>query len=110
MEYTGCDISDGQIRLLFTAGNLGVNIDHAGEDLASAINDAEASKSSSETATLDFQARSSIKADYEPNIDEVQEDIQKTLALPVLELVPNFENSFLKLAGYKSENYDFPRD
>ena len=110
IEYTGCDIRDGQLRLLFTKGNLGVNIDRAAEDLASAINDAGLSMNSGDTATPGFHARSSIKADYEPNIAELQEDIQKTLALPVLELVPNFDTNFAKLAGYKPENYDFPRD
>ena len=110
IEYTGCDISDGQLRLLFSRGNLGVNIDRPAEDVASAINDAEVAMDSGDTATVGFHARSSIKADYEANIAQLQEEIQKTLALPVLELVPNFETNFAKLAAYRPENYDFPRD
>ena len=110
IEYTGCDISDGQFRLLFSRGNLGVNIDRAAEDVASAINDAEVAMNNGDTATVGFHARSSIKADYEANIAQLQEEIQKTLALPVLELVPNFEANFAKLAAYRPENYDFPRD
>ncbi len=110
IEYTGCDISDGQLRLLFSKGNLGVNIDRAAEDLAGAINDAELGMHGAEAATVDFHARSSIKADYEPNILQLREEIQRILALPVLEIVPNFEANFAKLAEYKPENYDFPRD
>ena len=110
IEYTGCDIKSGQLRLLFSKGNLGVNIDRAAEDLASAINDAEVIMNGGDTTTVDFHARSSIKADYEPHISQLQEDIQKTLALPVLELVPKFESNFAKLAAYTPENYDFPRD
>ncbi len=110
IEYTGCDISDRQLRLLFSKGNLGVNIDRAAEELASAINDAEVGMDGAGTAMVDFHARSSIKANYEPNILHLREEIQKTLALPVLELVPNFEANFAKLAEYKPENYDFPRD
>ena len=110
VEYTGCDISNGSLRLLFSEGNLGVNIDRAAEDVAGAINDAEVAVESGDEATVGFHGRSSIKADYEPQITQLRGDLQNTLALPVLELVPNFEANFAKLAAYTPENYDFPRD
>ena len=106
--YTGCDISDGLLRLLFTKGNLGVNIDQACEDLAGAISDAGVATNSGDESVLTFHAKNSIRADYDPRIDKLTARCQKIFALPVLELTPNFETNFAKLATYRPENYGFP--
>ena len=114
VEYTGCDISNGSLRLLFSKGNLGVNIDRPAEDVAGAINDAEVAlqkqTSTGAEATVGFHARNSIKADYDPHISQLRDNLQHTLALPVLDLEPNFAANYAKLAAYTPTNYDFPRD
>jgi len=85
-----------------------VNIDRAAEDVASAVNAAGVS-ANEDNANLAFHTRSSIKAEYEPRIGEPQQNLQKMLALPVLEIMSNLEHKFAKLVDYKPEKYDFPQ-
>lgn len=88
--------------MLFTKGNLGVKIDQICEDLAGAISEIGAAANSGDISILTFHAKSSIRADYGPQIDEFKAPYQKCLALPILELTPHFESSFAKLVTEKS--------
>ena len=108
--YSTFNISDGFLRLLFTKGNLGVKIDQVCEDLAGDISEIGAAANGGDVSILIFHAKSSIRADYGPQIDEFKAPCQKCLALPVLELTPHFESNFAKLVTEKSENYDFLRN
>ncbi|KAG8529609.1 uncharacterized protein KY384_006246 [Bacidia gigantensis] len=111
VNYSGCEISNGCLLLLFKDDGLGVNIYSAADDLAIAVDNAEVVGNGGDVTKLGFLARSSIKADYDLKIDEVKADIQKTLDLSVLELSPGFEENYAKLATYDAaKNYDFPRD
>ena len=48
---------------------------------------------------LDFNAKRSIRDDYDAKIDTVSERIKKILALPVLTLVPNFSTNFATITA-----------
>lgn len=98
INYCGCEISGGCLRLLFKKGMLGTNISDACSELAKAINTAGAAAPGA--SVLDFNAKQSIKSDYEPKIGEVQAKIQQTLALPVLTLHPNFEENYALLDAF----------
>ena len=97
----GCDISNGSLRILFATKYLSYNISQATEDIAQAVNAAGiASSSASGGEPMDFDAKSSIRSDYEPQIGEVQAKLQKILAMPVLTLTPNFEHNFAAVSKH----------
>ena len=48
---------------------------------------------------LDFNAKRSMREDYDAKIEAVSERIKKILALQVLTLVPNFETNFAAITA-----------
>lgn len=105
-EQTGdysYDIRNGSLRILFSKQYLGYNLSsEPRKDIATAVNNAGIASSSGSGSgpTIDFDARSSIRFEYEPQVGEVKEKIEKLLALPVLTLTPNFEHNFAALAKH----------
>lgn len=104
ISYTGCEVSNGILRILFVKTYLGTNVNDSLESLSDAIN--QAGTSSNDTS-LDLNARSSIKIDYEPKIDPVKAKFQRILALHTFEIEPNFEHNYvlschtLRLASHR---------
>jgi len=97
ISYTDCEIVGGILRILFVKDALGHNIRDSLENLTEAINQAGIS---SDDASLDFNARSSIKIDYEPKIGAVQAKFHTILATPTFDLEPNFEHNYAALLAY----------
>lgn len=100
ISYSGCEISGGMLRLVFSGKYLGSNLSTVCLELATAVNNAGVSSSPGGGAALDFDAKTSIKKDYEPKIGNVKAKIQSILGLPMLELHPNFERNFAAIAAY----------
>lgn len=100
ISYSGCEISGGMLRLVFSGENLGSNLSTVCAELATAVNNAGVSSNPGGAAALDFHAKTSIKKDYEPEIANVKAKIQSILGLPMLELHPNFERNFAAIAAY----------
>lgn len=94
-SYSGVDIHEGQIRLLFSPDGLGSNISSclSRDYLLKALNDAPAP----EGASLSFAARTSIRQYYDPKIEEVREKAGELLSRPDIKFNPNFEDTFAKL-------------
>ncbi len=103
-SYCGCDIQDGQLRLLFHPNNLGSNISHVGEKIAEALFDASQPEGAS---SLSYAARHSIETDYTTNIIPLLEKAQKLLQNPKLEFQPNFEALGAKLKSGKNVRDDW---
>lgn len=101
ISYTACEIMGGILRILFVKGRLGDCASDSLQNLTEAIN--SAGKSSDDTS-LDFNARSSIKIDYEPKIGAVQAKLQTFLATPTFDLEPNFEHNYAALLAYTKNN------
>ena len=100
ISICGCDIANGQLRILFAKDRLGYNINDALANLQDAVNAAGIAATGPEGAKeLDFNAKRSIRDDYDAKIDSVSEKIKKVLALPVLTLVPNFEANFAAITA-----------
>jgi len=97
ISYTDCEIVGGVLRILFVKDALGHNIRDSLENLTEAINQAGIS---SDDASLDFNARSSIKIDYEPKIGAVQAKFHTILVTPTFDLEPNFEHNYAALLAY----------
>lgn len=100
ISYSGCEISGGVLRLVFAGKYLGSNLSTVCLELATAVNNAGLSSSPGGGAALDFDAKTSIKKDYEPAIGNVKAKIQSILGLPMLKLQPNFERNFAAIAAY----------
>lgn len=92
----GCDVKDGQLRILFGDKCLGFNTSDATEvdRLGKAVNDAEAAGGAS---ALNLDARNSISKEYDTEIGETQEKARKSLNLPTLKFAPDFEHNFAEL-------------
>ncbi|KAL8693453.1 MAG: hypothetical protein Q9218_001724 [Villophora microphyllina] len=99
IRYTACEIASGSLRILFVKGDLGTNVTDSLDNLSDAINKAG---STGDNTNMDFNAKSSIRNDYEPKIDRVKAKLQKLFALPVLELEPNFEHNYAAIAAWMS--------
>ena len=111
--YSGCEISGGMSRLVFTGEYLGTNLSSICNELATAVNEAGKSSSPNGGAALDFDAKSGIKKDYEPAIGNIKTKLQSVLGLPILELHPNFERNFAAIAAYEASGKKstiFPRE
>ena len=96
VNYTACEIVGGVLRIIFTKGNLGTNVNDSLDNLSEAVNEAGLSGNKG----MDFNARSGIKAEYEPKIEAVKARIQKMLKLPIIDLEPNFEQNYAAIAAY----------
>ena len=110
IEYNDCEISEGCLRLLFSKGNLGVNVYRAAENLPVAINDAGKASGAARIREISFLAAHSIKKAYQLNINAIQFRIAVSVALTELTMSPNFASNYAKLAGYEPDNHDFPKD
>ena len=97
ITYTGCDIANGMLRILFTKDYLGTNVNDNLDKLSEAVNQAGTSP---DDPSLDFNARSGIKNEYEPKVGPVKAKWQKILALDNIDLDPNFEANYAAIAAY----------
>lgn len=107
-----CEVSHGSLSLLFSDGNLGVNIDHAAGDLADALNkwEPDPSTTRSDLLWISFLAMASVKAQYEPCHYATKARIENASSVPDLMICPCLQDNFATLHAYKPENDDFPRD
>lgn len=111
IEFTGCEISHGCLILLFSKGNIGVDVYRAAEDLADAVNKASLAITIESAGTLSFLAKQSVKMDYsDEKVASLTNRIAAILSIDGIKLVPNFAENYAKLAAYKPTNYDFPRN
>lgn len=113
ISYCGADIADGCLRILFKKDYLGTNISEAGRDLHLAVNDAGVTAVGSSASTdLDFNAKQSIKLQFEPKIGEFESKSQKLMGMPSLKFSGNFAANFAKLAAHAAGGGkdDLPRD
>ncbi len=85
------------LRILFTKDYLGTNINDSLDKLSEAVNQAGTSPNDN---SLDFNARSGIKNDYDPKVGPVKAKWQKILALDNVDLDPNFEANYAAIAAY----------
>ena len=97
ITYTGCEIIDGVLRILFVKGCLGTNVNDSLDNLTEAVNEAGTSKGD---ATLDFNARNGIKNDYDPKIGAIQAKFKKILDTPTFDIEPNFEHNYAAIKAY----------
>ena len=110
INYTGCEIVGGVLRILFVKDMLGTNVTDSLVYLSEAVNDAG---TSSDDNSLDFNARSGIKNDYEPKIGAVQAKFQKILATPTFDIEPNFEHNYAAIKAFSKtikQSNSYPRE
>jgi hypothetical protein len=103
-SYCGCDVEDGQFRLLFHPEKLGTNISHVGEKIAEALSTAPQPEGAS---TLSYAARHSIKTEYTTKIIPMLEKARTLLQNPKLEFQPGFEALGEKLKNGKDVRDDW---
>jgi len=103
-SYCGCDVQDGQFRLLFHPEKLGTNISHVGEKIAEALSTAPQPEGAS---TLSYAARHSIKTEYTTKIIPMLEKARTLLQNPKLEFQPGFEALGEKLKNGKDVRDDW---
>jgi hypothetical protein len=106
--YCGVDIKDGVLRILFTEGNLGTNVDNALEYIEKALNAAAAS--SDGAGVLNYTARNSVKQEWEPHAEQLQKDIAEQTHNADIKLNPNFEAVAAKLKTGKDVRDDWPQN
>jgi hypothetical protein len=97
--YSGGDVADGKLRILFEPDYLGTNIGNSfqRDNLSAALNTTE--DPLREETGLSFKARLSKRSDYDPKVEEVRTQIGEALANPDIKLTPNLEDTFAKLSA-----------
>ena len=104
ISYSGSEISGGYLRILFAKKYLGTNVSSALDDLSGAVNLAgKTAASSAGSIPLDFDAKMSVRNDYQPKIGELQGKFQEMLKLSTFSLVPNFEANFASIAAHEAK-------
>lgn len=112
-SYCGPAIQDGQVVILFSAKQLGTNSYDALADreFQKALNSAPPpSSANGHTPSMSYTARTSIKQDWDPKIEELQKKIGDLLEMPDIKLEPNFESNFVVLKAKASEKKSGVRD
>ncbi|OCK84638.1 hypothetical protein K432DRAFT_344745 [Lepidopterella palustris CBS 459.81] len=99
--YSGCDISDGKLRMLFHHENLAANTYRVLENLEDALSAVNTRPG------LCFLARHSIAEDWDANVEDLQNRIATQLANDTIVLTPNFEEVY---AAIKAANIVQPND
>lgn len=94
---------------MFKKEYLGTNVSEAARNLHLAVNAAGiATAGADASASLDFNAKQSIKQQFQPKIDEFESKAQKIMAMPSLKFKVDFPALFAKLAAHSAD--DLPRD
>ncbi|KAI9847345.1 MAG: hypothetical protein M1838_000929 [Thelocarpon superellum] len=96
-SYCGCDIKDGKLRILYGPTYLGTNVTDATAEIDKAVNDAP--KPETAAGGLDFDARQSVKVQYESAIGALKDKLDKILGVSI-KLTPNFEANFAILSKH----------
>ncbi|KAI0445183.1 hypothetical protein F4803DRAFT_508803 [Xylaria telfairii] len=107
--YCGADVVDGQLRLVFAPDRLGTNISSCldRDVLLKALNDAPAP----DGASLSYMARTSIRENYDPKIEEIRTRIGELVGKPDIKLNPSWEENFAKLQEEsKKKKTDLTKD
>ncbi|RDL38749.1 Uncharacterized protein BP5553_03089 [Venustampulla echinocandica] len=89
VNYCGCDIESGMLRILFHPNNLGSNLDSVAEDIAKVVSSAPQPAGA---PPLSFTARHSIKSDYDSQIGPILENAIKVLQNPALKFEVGFDD------------------
>ena len=94
-RYVGCDVVEGQLRILFEFGEMGTNMYDAfkDENLERALTEAVPVPGS----VMSYSARANIRLFYDAKIEEVRQKIVKLLGKQEITLEPNFESAFEQL-------------
>ncbi|KAI3545937.1 hypothetical protein CABS03_01259 [Colletotrichum abscissum] len=98
VSYCGVIVKEGGVlAIVFSERNLGVNIGSALETqgLLSALNAAPPAPGSA--APMNFAARTSVRRDYDLQIEETRKSFADMLERPDIVLCPNFEANFEKI-------------
>jgi hypothetical protein len=112
-SYCGPAIQDGQVVILFSAKQLGTNSYYAlsESEFQKALNSAPPPPSANgHTSPMSYAARTSIKQDWDPKIEELQKQIGTLLEMPDIKLEPNFESNFAVFKAKASEKKSGIRD
>jgi len=96
-SYCGCDVLDGQLRVLFRQGRLGTNTYDAvsTDNLLKALNDAPPSASSN--SDISFRLRTGIRQDWDPEIGKTLKKAADMLEKPDFRFEPNWSENFKAL-------------
>ena len=100
-SYCGCAVEDRKLVIVFNRDNLGVNINDAlsTANLLAALNDAPPAEGS--TSKISHAARTGIRQDFDPKIEELRNKIATMLGKPEFKLEPNWDETFAKLSAEK---------
>ncbi|KAF4774857.1 hypothetical protein HER10_EVM0004082 [Colletotrichum scovillei] len=105
VSYCGVIVKEGGVlAIVFSEGCLGVNVYSAVETqgLLSALNAAPPAPGSA--ASMNFAARTSVRRDYDPQIEETRKSFADMLERPEIKLCPNFEANFEKMKAAAATN------
>jgi hypothetical protein len=110
VQYNGCDIVDGKLRILFLPAYLGTNVGDALSLLPDVLNAAEQpAGTDGKPPVMGPQARMSIAKDWEAQIGALQTKVDKMLGTSI-KLNPNWDENFAKLKASKDVRGNWERD
>lgn len=106
-SYSGCEVVDGKLCLLFHPNNLGSNINSVAQEIGVALSTAPQPEGA---PSLSFIARHSIKADYDEPMVTVLEKARKALHNPKFEFDPGFDALGAMLKNGKDVRDDWEKN
>jgi len=110
VQYNGCDIVDGKLRILFLPAQLGTNVGDALSLLPDVLNAAEQPAGpDGKPPIMGPQARMSISKDWDGQIGALQTRVDKMLNTSI-KLNPMWDENFAKLKASKDVRRNWERD
>jgi len=100
-SYCGCIVDDRKLVIVFNRDNLGVNTNDAltTKTLLGALNDAPPAEGN--TSKISFAARTGIREEYDPKIEDLRAKVAAMVGKPELKFEPNWDDAFAKLSAEK---------
>lgn len=99
-----CEIANEKLKIIFSPGDIGVNIDDALSKLSEAVNTAS---KNSDSANLPFNTRKDIKENYESRVAGIESRLAQIIGVDKIDVVVDFHAIYATLLAYyeKDKHY-----
>jgi hypothetical protein len=103
-----CEIANEKLKIIFSPGDIGVNIDNALSKLSEAVNTAS---KNSDSANLPFNTRKDIKENYESRVPGIESRLAQIIGVDKIDIVVDFHAIYATLLAYyqKDKQYSLQR-
>ncbi|CRG85931.1 hypothetical protein PISL3812_02934 [Talaromyces islandicus] len=99
-----CEIANQKLKIIFSPGDIGVNIDDAFSKLSEAVN---AASKNSDSVNLPFNTRKDIKENYESRVAGIESRLAQIIGVDKVAIVVDFQAIYAALLAYHGKDNQY---